>query len=109
MSRAIDFPAYTHFRPATAADAATWRVWFDWTPPIETSVSHPCASASATTYSSLRVLLPPKARPEFMSSRFAQTAAPPRCLESRSSRWTGEGPKVSGYRANDSSDTDGLR
>ena len=66
----------THFRPATAAAAATWRVWFDWTPPIETSVSQPCASASATRYSSLRVLLPPKARPEFTSSRFAQIAAP---------------------------------
>ena len=51
----------THFRPATAAAAATWRVWFDWTPPIDTSVSQPCASASATRYSSLRVLFPPNA------------------------------------------------
>ena len=32
----------------------------------------PCASASATRYSSLRVLLPPNARPELQSSRLAQ-------------------------------------
>ncbi len=45
--------------PVRAAAAATWRVWLDWTPPIETSVSQPLESASATRYSSLRVLLPP--------------------------------------------------
>jgi hypothetical protein len=49
----------THLSPALAATAATWRVWLDCTPPIDTSVSQPCASASATRYSSLRVLLPP--------------------------------------------------
>ena len=27
--------------PACAATAATWRVWLDWTPPMETRVSHP--------------------------------------------------------------------
>ena len=32
--------------PRCAATAATWRVWFDWMPPIDTSVSQPCASAS---------------------------------------------------------------
>ena len=25
-----------HLRPSFAATAATWRVWLDWTPPIET-------------------------------------------------------------------------
>ena len=45
--------------PVRAAAAATWRVWLDCTPPIETSVSQPLARASATRYSSLRVLLPP--------------------------------------------------
>jgi hypothetical protein len=49
----------THPMPVRAATAATWRVWLDCTPPMETSVSHPSASASATRYSSLRVLLPP--------------------------------------------------
>ncbi len=48
-----------HFRPSLAATAATCRVWFDCTPPMETSVSAPCASASGTRYSSLRVLFPP--------------------------------------------------
>jgi hypothetical protein len=86
----------THVRPTRAATAATWRVWLLCTPPIETSVSQPCASASATRYSSLRVLLPPKAMPELQSSRLAQTAAPPRCSVSRSSRCTGEGPNSSG-------------
>ncbi len=75
---------------------ATWRVWFDWTPPIETSVSAPWASASASRYSSLRTLFPPNARPELQSSRFAQTVAPPRCLVRRSRRWIGDGPKRSG-------------
>jgi hypothetical protein len=49
----------TAFRPSDAATAATWRVWLDWYPPIDTSVSVPCASTSGTMYSSLRVLLPP--------------------------------------------------
>src|SRR3954447_15190141 len=65
---------------------------------METSVSQPCASASATRYSSLRVLLPPNAIPEFTSSRLAQTAAPPRCSVNRSSRCTGDGPNSSGWR-----------
>jgi len=47
------------------------RVWFDCTPPMETSVSAPEAMASGTMYSSLRSLLPPKARPELQSSRLA--------------------------------------
>ena len=63
----------------------------------DTSVSHPCARASAARYSSLRTLLPPYARPELQSSRFAQmSTAPPRCSLSRSSRWTGDGPKRAG-------------
>ena len=88
---------------ACAATAATWRVWLDCTPPIETSVSQPCASASATRYSSLRVLLPPKASPLLQSSRFAQTAAPPRCAVSRSSGCTGDGPNSSGWRGKSAS------
>ena len=86
----------THLSPARAATAATWRVWLDCTPPIETSVSQPWASASATRYSSLRVLLPPYAMPELQSSRLAQSAAPPRWAVSRSSGCTGEGPKSRG-------------
>src|SRR5687767_14294838 len=86
--------------PVFAAAAATCRVWLDWTPPIETSVSQPWASASATRYSSLRVLLPPYARPLLQSSRLAQISAPPRWAVRRSSRCTGEGPKSSGWRSN---------
>src|SRR4051812_24778230 len=91
--------------PVRAAAAATWRVWFDCTPPIETSVSQPLTSASATRYSSLRVLLPPNARPLLQSSRLAQSCAPPRCALRRSRRCTGDGPKVSGWRAKASSFT----
>lgn len=42
----------TAFRPLATAVAVTARVWLDCTPPIETSVSHPLALASATRYSS---------------------------------------------------------
>ncbi len=63
-------------------------------------MSHPCASASAARYSSLRTLLPPYASPELQSSRFAQiSTSPPRCSLSRSSRCTGDGPKRSGTRS----------
>src|SRR4051812_7880672 len=65
---------------------------------METSVSHPWASASATRYSSFRVLLPPKAMPEFTSSRLAHTSAPPRWAVNRSRRCTGDGPNSSGWR-----------
>src|SRR4051794_6513695 len=89
----------THWSPRCAATAATCLVWFDCTPPIETSVSQPCASASAARYSSLRVLLPPYASPELQSSRFAQSSTPPpRCSLRRSSGCTGDGPKSSGTR-----------
>ena len=57
--------------PTLAAAAATWRVWFDWMPPMVTRVSAPEAMASGTMYSSFRSLLPPKASPELQSSRFA--------------------------------------
>src|ERR1700712_2280311 len=67
---------------------------------METSVSAPLANASGTMYSSLRVLLPPYARPLFTSSRLAQTEAPPRWAVSRSSGCTGLGPKVNGWRGN---------
>ena len=50
-------------RPRWQATPVTARVWLDWMPPIDTSVSQPWASASATRYSSLRTLLPPKAMP----------------------------------------------
>ena len=84
----------THFRPATPAAAATWRVWFDWTPPIETSVSQPWASASATRYSSLRALLPPKARPEV---RIVRSLDAHRGTVISSTAWTrrteGHGPR----------------
>ncbi|HVL60736.1 MAG TPA: aminocyclopropane-1-carboxylate deaminase/D-cysteine desulfhydrase family protein, partial [Microbacterium sp.] len=36
----------TAFMPRCAATAATWRVWFDCTPPMETSVSAPFSRAS---------------------------------------------------------------
>ena len=71
---------------------------------METRVSAPLASTSGTMYSSLRTLLPPKARPLLTSSRLAHTCAPPpfaaRWSESRCRWWTGEGPKVSGWRSN---------
>ena len=86
----------TAFSPSFAATAATWRVWLDWTPPMETSVSAPSASASGTMYSSLRVLFPPNARPLLTSSRFAQIWGPPRCSLSRGRGWTGLGPNISG-------------
>src|SRR5689334_8602999 len=92
-------------RPKRAATAATCRVWLDCTPPIETSVSQPVASASATRYSSLRVLFPPYARPLLQSSRLAHRRAPPRCLVSRSSGWIGDGPKSNGWRGKRSSFT----
>src|SRR5262249_17112468 len=92
----------THFIPRRAATAATWRVWLDWTPPIDTRVSHFCAMASATRYSSLRTLLPPKASPLLQSSRFSQLRAPPRCELSRSRGCTGDAPNRRGYRANES-------
>src|SRR3954451_12441606 len=88
----------THFSPTCAATAATCRVWLLCTPPIETRVSRPWASASATRYSSWRVLLPPNAIPEFTSPRLAQAREPPRCAVSRSSRCTGDGPNSSGWR-----------
>ena len=50
-------------RPRWRATPVTARVWLDCTPPIDTSVSQPWASASAARYSSLRTLLPPKAMP----------------------------------------------
>src|SRR5690349_7404928 len=91
----------THRSPARAATPATWRGWLDCTPPMDTSVSQRLASASATRYSSLRVLLPPYAMPEWQSSRLAQIAAPPRWAERRSSgvdRRRPEQQRVAGER-----------
>ena len=50
----------THRIPATHAAAAVMRAWFDCTAPVVISVVAPCARASATRYSSLRALLPPR-------------------------------------------------
>ena len=65
-------------------------------------MSQPLASASATRYSSLRVLFPPNAMPELQSSRLAHSCAPPSWRLSRSSRCTGDGPNSNWSRANDS-------
>src|SRR6202042_3758265 len=92
-------------RPSRPPTAATCLVGLDSTPPIDTSVSAPSASASGTRYSSLRTLLPPNASPELQSSRLAQICAPPRCAVSRSSGCTGLGPNISGYRGKSLSDT----
>ena len=83
--------------PIFAATAATSRVWFDWTPPIDTSVSAPDAIASGTMYSSLRSLLPPNANPELQSSRLAKRSTfPPSASLSLGKASIGVGPKVSG-------------
>ena len=47
-------------------------------------------------------LVAAEGEPELQSSRLAQIDAPPRCFVSRSSRWTGEGPNVSGWRGKSS-------
>src|SRR5882762_761613 len=68
-------------------------------PPMDTSVSHPWASASGIRYSSLRVLLPPKAKPLLQSSRLAyRSTLPPRCALRRFKGWIGVGPNVSRQR-----------
>lgn len=43
------------FIPLAVAVAVTALVWLDWTPPTDTSVSHPLLLASATRYSSYRL------------------------------------------------------
>src|SRR4051794_22135575 len=80
--------------PILAATAATMRVWLDCTPPIETRVSAFEAMASGTMYSSLRSLLPPSARPELQSSRFAQICTfPPSAAVMRGRNSIGVGPE----------------
>ena len=64
-----------HFSPSFTAAARVMRQWFDCGAPQVISVSAPCASASATRNSSLRVLLPPGMRPS-RSSRLTQTSGP---------------------------------
>src|SRR4051794_33879089 len=66
----------SHFMPNRAAAAAVWRTWLDCTAPWVTRVSASLASASPSRYSSLRVLLPPPARP-VQSSRLIHSAGPP--------------------------------
>ena len=60
--------------PIFAATAATIRVWFDWTPPIDTSVSAFEAMASGTIYSSFRSLFPPYANPDEIIRSIADRA-----------------------------------
>ncbi len=87
----------------------TWRVWLDWMPPIETSVSQPVSIASAARYSSLRTLLPPNAMPELQSSRLAQISTwPPSASDSRGSGWIGDGPNSSFSRRKSASDVAGA-
>src|SRR4029079_2341844 len=80
-----DASTSTDFRPATTAAAAVARAWLDWAAPAVINVVAPLASASPTRNSSLRTLLPPKARP-VRSSRLMRMRGlfdgPPR--ESRS-------------------------
>ena len=64
-------------------------VWFEVSGPGVTTEVKPFARASANTYSSLRVLLPPSATPEH-SSRFIHRSMPSDAL-SRSSRTSGVG------------------
>ena len=64
-----------HFSPSFTAAASVMRQWLHCGAPQVISVSAPCASASATRNSSLRVLLPPGNRPS-MSSRLIQTSGP---------------------------------
>lgn len=112
-------------RPSLAATPATWRVWFDCTPPMLISVSQPWARASGMrylksvskasrwrgigwemAYSSFRVLFPPNAMPELQSSLLAHIdTLPPRASEIRGRWWIGENPKrrsVFGMLANGS-------
>src|SRR5579859_4129144 len=63
-------------RPKRTAAAAVWRTWFDCTAPWVTNVVASLASASPSRYSSLRVLLPPPARP-VQSSRLIHRFGPP--------------------------------
>src|SRR6185312_6240592 len=78
--------------PNFAAAAAVWRAWLDWVAPWVMIVSAPWSAASPIRNSSLRVLLPPVARP-VQSSRLIQRRGPLRCFDSRSigsrgvSRW----------------------
>src|ERR1700744_4756223 len=66
--------------PNLAAAAAVWRAWLDWVAPWVMIVSAPLAAASAIRNSSLRVLLPPVARP-VQSSRLIQRFGPPRSAD----------------------------
>src|SRR6516162_4629754 len=75
--------------PRRAAAAAVMRAKLDCGPPAVTSVSQPRALASATRYSSLRALLPPRASPVW-SSRFTRMRIP-RTSERRGADSSGVG------------------
>ena len=86
-----------HLRPSLAATAATCLGWLDWTPPIETSVSAPLERTSGMRYSSLRVLLPPKASPELASALGPDGRSPEMLGESiKLMNWAR--PNVNGHR-----------
>ena len=82
--------------PSLAATAATCRVWLDWTPPMVTSVSAPWARVSGTRYSSLRILLPPNARPLLTVLALGPDLGAAEVLRQSASGWTGLGPNISG-------------
>ena len=77
--------------PSRLAAASVSRQWLDWMAPVVISVSALCARASATTYVSLRTLLPPSASGS-VSSRLISRSGPPSSSDSRSIRCSGDGP-----------------
>src|SRR5690606_32806241 len=78
---------------------AVWRAWFDWRAPVVTTAGAPSARALPSRNSSLRVLLPPSARP-VQSSRLSHTAGPPRPAWSRRHGSGGVGRWASATRGN---------
>src|ERR1700693_5676030 len=83
--------------PSRAATAETARQQFDWSVPTVMRVSAPCARASPTRNSSLRILLPDSRRP-VRSSRFMYSSTPSR-RDRRSSFMMGVGARASSMRA----------
>src|ERR671923_554123 len=79
------------------AAAAVMRAWLLCAPPPVTSTSQPCVRASPHRYSSLRALLPPRARP-VRSSRLTSTFGPPSHSEKRSIGSSGVGSCASTTR-----------
>ena len=65
-------------RPQSRAAAAVALQWLDCRPPMVTTLSCPCASASAISNSSFLTLLPPSSLPE-RSSRLIHHSTPMSC------------------------------